>query len=93
MNKTDFIDQLASRMDVSKAQSGAFLENFFGCVTDCLIKGDDVVFPGFGKFAKSHRNARTGRNPQTGQPIQIAAANVPVFKAGKTFKEAVNKGD
>jgi len=89
MNKTDFIDRFASKFDRSKADSAAFVDQFFEIVTETLVNGEEVVFPGFGKWAVSHRNARTGRNPQTGQPIQIAAADVPVFKAGKSLKDAV----
>src|SRR5690625_5212316 len=79
-----------SSADIPKAAAGRALDAMIDSVTGALQKGDQVVLVGFGTFSVKDRAARTGRNPQTGAEIQIAAANVPSFKAGKAFKDAVN---
>nr|WP_086938917.1 nucleoid-associated protein HU-alpha [Thaumasiovibrio occultus] len=89
MNKTQLIDLIAEKADLSKAQAKAALEATLNGVTESLKDGDPVQLIGFGTFKVSHRAARTGRNPQTGKEIQIAAANVPAFVAGKALKDAV----
>ncbi len=90
MNKAQLIEKIAEGADISKAASGRALDAFVDSVSDALKDGDQVALVGFGTFAVKERNARTGRNPQTGETIQIAAAKVPGFKAGKALKEAVN---
>lgn len=90
MNKTELIDQIASESDVSKAAAGRALDAMLSCVTETLSSGDQVTLVGFGTFSVRDRASRTGRNPQTGESIQIKAAKVPVFKAGKAFKDALN---
>jgi DNA-binding protein HU-alpha len=90
MNKTQLIDAIAEKADLSKAQAKAALEATLDGVTDALKDGDQVQLIGFGTFKVNHRAARTGRNPKTGAEIQIAAANVPAFTAGKALKDAVN---
>ncbi|CAM4049838.1 MULTISPECIES: HU family DNA-binding protein [Vibrio] len=90
MNKTQLIDAIAEKADLSKAQAKAALEATLEGVTGALKEGDQVQLIGFGTFKVSHRNARTGRNPKTGEEIQIAAANVPAFTAGKALKDSVN---
>ena len=90
MNKTELIDAIAAAADLTKADSGRALDAVLDSVTAALQKGDQVALVGFGTFSVKARAARTGRNPQTGAEIQIAAANVPGFKAGKALKEAVN---
>lgn len=89
MNKTELIDAIAEKADLSKAQAKAALETTLESITETLKGGDQVQLIGFGTFKVNHRAARTGRNPQTGAEIQIAAANVPAFVASKAFKEAV----
>lgn len=89
MNKTELIDAIAEKADLSKAQAKAALETTLESITETLKGGDQVQLIGFCTFEVNHRAARTGRNPQTGAEIQIAAANVPAFVAGKAFKEAV----
>ncbi|MFM2482986.1 nucleoid-associated protein HU-alpha [Celerinatantimonas sp. YJH-8] len=89
MNKTELIDAIAEKADLSKAQAKAALETTLESITETLKGGDQVQLIGFGTFKVNHRAARTGRNPQTGAEIQIAAANVPAFVAGKALKEAV----
>ncbi|WP_159567687.1 nucleoid-associated protein HU-alpha [Budvicia diplopodorum] len=89
MNKTQLIDVIADKAGITKAQAKAALESTLGAITESLKGGDPVQLVGFGTFKVNHRNARTGRNPQTGKEIQIAAANVPAFVSGKALKEAV----
>ncbi|MDF2179430.1 HU family DNA-binding protein [Aliiglaciecola sp. CAU 1673] len=90
MNKTDLINQMAERADISKATAGRVIDAMTGAVTEALSKGEEVTILGFGTFKISERAARTGRNPQTGAVIQIAASKVPSFKAGKALKDACN---
>ena len=87
MNKSQLIDKIAAGADISKA---AALDALIASVTESLQAGDDVALVGFGTFAVKERAARTGRNPQTGKEITIAAAKVPGFRAGKALKDAVN---
>ncbi|HGJ5864165.1 MAG TPA: HU family DNA-binding protein [Arsenophonus nasoniae] len=89
MNKTEVINQIAEKADLTKKDSEKALNPFIETVTEALKAGDDVQLVGFGNFQVKQRAARDGRNPKTGKVIQIAAANVPSFKAGKTLKEAV----
>ncbi|NRA82916.1 MAG: HU family DNA-binding protein [Gammaproteobacteria bacterium] len=90
MNKSQLIDQIASGADISKAAAGRALDSFIDAVTGALKADDKVSLVGFGTFEVRQRAARTGRNPQTGAEIKIAAATVPAFKAGKALKDAVN---
>ena len=90
MNKSELIDAIASSADLSKASAGRALDAVVESVTDALKGGDSVSLVGFGVFSVKERAARTGRNPQTGEEIQIKAAKVPSFKAGKALKDAVN---
>ncbi|OQX33185.1 MAG: DNA-binding protein [Oceanospirillales bacterium LUC14_002_19_P2] len=90
MNKAQLIELLAEQADLSKAQAERALKATLENIQEALAKGDAIQLTGFGTFSVNERAARTGCNPQTGQPIQIAAARIPAFKAGKTLKEAVN---
>ncbi|NLS43005.1 DNA-binding protein HU-alpha [BEV proteobacterium] len=89
MNKTQLIDVIADKADLSKAQAKTALEATLAAVTESLKAGDAVQLVGFGTFKVNPRNERTGRNPQTGKEIKIATANVPAFVAGKALKDAV----
>lgn len=91
MNKSQLIEAIASKADISKAKAGEALEAFVGAVTTTLKKGDTVTLIGFGTFSTVKRAARVGRNPKTGKEIKIAATTTPKFKAGKGLKEAVSK--
>jgi len=91
VNKSQLIEKIAEGADISKASAGRALDSFIESVTGALKEGDSVALVGFGTFAVRERAARTGRNPQTGASIEIAAANVPSFKAGKALKDACNK--
>ena len=90
MNKSELIDVVAESADLPKAVAGRAIDAIIDAITDSLKKEDPVVLVGFGSFATKHRAARTGRNPQTGAAIEIKAARVPGFKAGKALKDAVN---
>jgi len=90
MNKSELIDAVASKTDLSKADAGRALDAIVESITETLSKGDKVTLIGFGTFGVSERSARTGRNPQTGDPIDIPAAKVPKFTAGKKLKDVVN---
>jgi len=90
MNKSELIKQIAERAGLTQAQATTALQAFETTVIDELANGREVALIGFGTFKVSDRAARTGRNPQTGAEIQIAASKVPTFKAGKALKEAVN---
>lgn len=90
MNKTDLINAMAEEAGISKAAAKLALESFLSNVEGALQKGDRVSLIGFGSWSISHREARTGRNPQTGKPIQIKAKNVVRFKPGSKLDESVN---
>ena len=91
MNKSELVEAIANGSGVTKADANRVLDTFMATVTDTLRSGDQVVLPGFGSFSTGNRSARTGRNPQTGQTIQIKASRVANFKAGKSLKEAVQR--
>ncbi|TRX56881.1 HU family DNA-binding protein [Thalassomonas sp. M1454] len=90
MNKSELINKIAEGADLSKASAGRALDSLISTVTAELASGGEVSLVGFGTYKVSDRAARTGRNPQTGAEIQIKAAKVPSFKAGKALKDAVN---
>jgi DNA-binding protein HU-beta len=90
VNKSELIDAVATSADLPKAAAGRAIDAMLDTITDSLKKDDPVVLVGFGTFATKDRAARTGRNPQTGAPIEIKAAKVPSFKAGKALKDSVN---
>ncbi|MAF68121.1 MAG: DNA-binding protein HU [Micavibrio sp.] len=91
MNKSDLIDAVAKQADLSKTKAQEALEAVLSSIKGTLKKGDDVRLVGFGTFSVSKRAATTGRNPRTGEKINIPASKRPTFKAGKDLKEAVNK--
>jgi DNA-binding protein HU-beta len=90
MNKTELTDAVADATGLTKADATRAVDAVLSSITDALVKGDQVGVVGFGTFLVRERAARTGRNPQTGAEIQIAAAKVPAFKPGKALKDAVN---
>jgi DNA-binding protein HU-beta len=89
MNKSELIDAMADAADISKVSAGKALEGMLDTVMNALKEGDTVTLVGFGAFSVRERAARTGRNPRTGEPLQIAASKVPAFKPGKEFKDIV----
>lgn len=90
MNKKELIEFIAEKNDISKAATERILNSFFEVVGSELSKDQNIQIIGFGTFSVSHRAARTGRNPRTGEPLEIKASKVPSFKAGKSLKEQVN---
>jgi DNA-binding protein HU-beta len=90
MNKTDLIQHLADKHSLSKAESGRIVETLLDTIVTAVKKGDAVVIPGFGSFKQHARAARNGVNPSTGAKIKIAAAKLPKFTPGATFKAAVD---
>lgn len=89
MKKQDLINKMAEEVGMSKKQAAAALECTLNSIMAAVAAGDKVQFVGFGTFESKSRAARAGLNPQTGEAIQIAATTVPVFKAGKDFKDTV----
>lgn len=90
MNKSEFIDMVSERSEESKAATSRVLDSIFEVLTEQMANGEKVTFVGFGTFETASRAARTGRNPQSGEEIKIAAAKVPKFKPGASLKKAVN---
>ncbi len=90
MNKTELIDAVADTADLSKADAGRAVDAVISSITKALKSGDSVTVVGFGTFQVRERAARSGRNPKTGDTIQINASKNPAFKAGKALKDAVN---
>lgn len=88
-NKSDLVDALAERANLSKRDAEQVLDTVLDVVTQTLKRGDKLTISGFGTFSVSARAARTGRNPQTGAAIQISASKNPRFKAGKVLKDAI----
>ncbi|MCV6599189.1 MAG: HU family DNA-binding protein [Alphaproteobacteria bacterium] len=91
MNKTELVTAIAEGAELTKADATRALEATLEAVIETVAAGDKVSLVGFGTFQPSERKATTGRNPKTGEAIQIAAATLPKFKAGKAFKDRVNK--
>ena len=90
MNKAEFVDAVAAKADMPKQDAASAVDAVLDSLTDALKGGDQVTLIGFGTFLVRERDARTGRNPRTGEEIQIAASKMPSFKAGKALKDAVN---
>lgn len=91
MNKTELIAAIAEKAELSKKDSEKALKAFVDVVTEELKKEHKIQLVGFGTFEVSSRSARTGRNPQTGEEMEIAACRAPKFKAGKALKDAINE--
>ena len=90
MNKSELIDSIADKSGLNKTQAGEALNAVMESVGEALEAGDSISLVGFGTFSVKERQARTGRNPQTKEEIQIPASKVPSFKAGKSLKDMVN---
>ncbi len=91
MNKTELIAAVADKAGLSKKDADKAVAAVIDTLVDTVVAGDKVQLVGFGTFEVRERSARTGRNPQTKETIQIPASKLPVFKAGKGFKDAVSK--
>ncbi len=92
MNKQELIDLVSEEVEVSKASVNKVLDALLHTIKNAVAEGDTVQLIGFGSFGAGERAARTGRNPKTGEPLEIAAAKVVKFSAGKAFKDALNSG-
>lgn len=90
MNKGELIDAVSAQTGLAKAEATRAVDAVFDTITTTLRSGDTVALVGFGTFSVKSRAARSGRNPRTGETIEIAASRVPGFKAGKALKDAVN---
>ncbi len=90
MNKNDLISTVADNSGLSRSDASKAVESIFDAIQKSLGKGEEVRLVGFGTFSVAHRKASTGRNPRTGETMQIKASNQPKFKAGKGLKDAVN---
>ncbi len=90
MKKVELVETVAAATGLTKADATRAIDATFAAITGALKKGDKVTLVGFGTFGVSRRNAREGRNPQTGETVHIAARNAVVFKAGAALKESVN---
>ena len=91
MNQTELIQQVADEANLTKTQAQGALRALLKTIVQVVANGDKVTLVGFGSFESRERKAREGRNPKTGETLQIPAATVPTFSAGKSFREAVNK--
>lgn len=89
MNKAELIEQVASQTGLAKRTAREAVDAMVSAISDCLARGEKVTLVGFGTFGVRQRRARTGRNPQTGESIQIPAKKVPKFSAGKALREKV----
>jgi DNA-binding protein HU-beta len=90
MNKQELVDAVASAVGISKSAAGDAVDAFVPVVTQAVVEGEGVQLVGFGTFSTGQRAARTGRNPRSGEALQIAAAKTVKFTAGKAFKDSVN---
>ncbi len=90
MNKSELVKKVAAENELSQKAAAAVVDSVFSSIVDSLAAREPVSLFGFGTFTCRHRDARTGRNPATGEAMEFAASNTPVFKAGKAFKEKVN---
>ena len=91
MNQTELIQQVADDANLTKTQTQEAVKALLKTIMKVVADGDKVTLVGFGTFESKERSAREGRNPKTGETVQIPAATVPTFSAGKTFREAVNR--
>ena len=90
MNKAQLVEQLASEVNITKADCERMIDTMIETIKKTVKKGDDLTLVGFGTFTRSKRKARTGRNPQTGEAIKVPACTVPKFRPGKAFKDFLN---
>ncbi len=90
MNKNDLVDAVATSTGLSKSDGANAVDSMLNSIVGALKDGSEVRLPGFGTFSVAQRKASKGRNPRTGEPIQIPASKLPKFKAGKILKEALN---
>lgn len=90
MNKVELVNAISTKADCTKKDAAKYLDAIVETITETLAKGEKISLVGFGSFEVVDREARTGRNPQTGEPIEIPASKAPKFRAGAKLKEIVN---
>ena len=91
MNKQELAEKIAKEHELTKAKANEIVDSVFASVEEALVAGDKVAIAGFGIFEVRERSARIGRNPRTGEAVEVPASKAPAFKAGKAFKDAVDK--
>ena len=91
MNKRELTDQVSEASGLSKSDAASAVDAVLDTISGALVAGDSVTLPGFGTFEVRSRAARSGRNPQTGEALEIAASKAPAFKAGSALKKSVNE--
>ena len=92
MNKSDLIEELSQELNIPSKEATSIINTILDSMTDTLVNGENIEFRGFGSFVVKHYDAYTGRNPKTGQKIEVKAKKMPVFRVGKDLREAVNRG-
>jgi integration host factor subunit beta len=92
MTKAELVDEIAGRADLTRKHSEVIVDAVFSSIIEALQEGDKIELRGFGSFRVRHRASRTGRNPKTGEGVQVPAKKVPYFKPGKELRELINRG-
>jgi len=92
MTKAELVDEIAERADLTRKHSEVIVDAVFSSIIEALQEGDKIELRGFGSFRVRHRASRTGRNPKTGEGVQVPAKKVPYFKPGKELRELINRG-
>jgi integration host factor subunit beta len=92
MTKAELVDEIADRADLTRKHSEVIVDAVFSSIIEALQEGDKIELRGFGSFRVRHRASRTGRNPKTGEGVQVPAKKVPYFKPGKELRELINRG-
>ena len=92
MTKAELVDEIAQKADLTRKHSEVIVDAVFSSIIEALQEGDKIELRGFGSFRVRHRASRTGRNPKTGEGVQVPAKKVPYFKPGKELRELINRG-
>ena len=92
MTKAELVDEIAEKADLTRKHSEVIVDAVFSSIIEALQEGDKIELRGFGSFRVRHRASRTGRNPKTGEGVQVPAKKVPYFKPGKELRELINRG-
>ncbi len=90
MTKADLVEEIAGSAEISKKHAKVIVDTFIDCIVDALLKGEKIELRGFGSFRIRNREARSGRNPKTGDSVEVPAKLIPYFKPGKLLKEMLN---
>ncbi len=90
MTKADLVEEIAETADISKKHAKVIVDTFIECIVEALLRGEKIELRGFGSFRIRNRKARSGRNPKTGDPVEVPEKLIPYFKPGKVLKEMLN---